>query len=210
MEKRKLIEYRRPRTGELISFRTRPYYVTDTGQVWNEELKRYMAQWENRGYLVLNLRDDNCQQKNLLGVHDLVATCFIRLLDKGESCHHLNHDRHDNRLENLQIIDDKEHVRMHWQDGTMDGVKDKLRQFGLEANPPKQVAQLTIDGRLVRVWPSTHQAGRNGFDHGNVAACANGKQKTHKGYRWQYMSDYLAQHDKPVDTQPVQLEFNFQ
>ena len=54
----------------------------------------------------------------------------------------------------------------------------------------KKVLQLTLNGDLIREWESTHECGRNGFDPGNVSRCCNGKQKTHKGFRFMYADDY--------------------
>jgi len=50
----------------------------------------------------------------------------------------------------------------------------------------KKVYQYTLAGELVKVWHSTMECGRNGFNHGNVAACCNGNLKTHKGFQWSY------------------------
>lgn len=36
-----------------------------------------------------------------------------RRIDNGECVHHLNHDRQDNRLENLQLMTMSEHTRLH-------------------------------------------------------------------------------------------------
>lgn len=50
----------------------------------------------------------------------------------------------------------------------------------------KRVFQYTLDGKLVKIWSSTNEAGRNGFNQGNVVSCCNGKLKTHKGFLWSY------------------------
>lgn len=50
----------------------------------------------------------------------------------------------------------------------------------------KQVYQYTLDGELVKIWPSTNECERNGFDHSSISSCCNGKLKTHKGYKWSY------------------------
>ena len=37
-------------------------------------------------------------------------------------------------------------------------------------------------------FPSVMEAGRQGFNFGNVAACCRGERKTHKGYTWKYLN----------------------
>lgn len=51
----------------------------------------------------------------------------------------------------------------------------------------KQVYQYTLDGKLVGIWPSTRECGRNGFDQGAVSKCCRGELQTYKGYIWSYV-----------------------
>ena len=50
----------------------------------------------------------------------------------------------------------------------------------------KPVLQYTLNGEFVREWESIAECDRNGFNQGNVVACCQGKQKTHKGHIWKY------------------------
>ena len=50
----------------------------------------------------------------------------------------------------------------------------------------KRVLQFTLNGELIREWPSTKECGRNGFNQSAVAACCRGKLKSHKGFKWCY------------------------
>lgn len=50
----------------------------------------------------------------------------------------------------------------------------------------KPVIQYTLSGEFVREWPSTNEAGRNGFDQRTVSACCRGEYKTAYGYVWRY------------------------
>ena len=57
----------------------------------------------------------------------------------------------------------------------------------------KPVAQYTLDGSLIRVWPSAMDAEREGgFAHNSIAKCALGKAKIHKGYTWKYATEEVA------------------
>ena len=64
----------------------------------------------------------------------------------------------------------------------------------------KKVLQLSLSGELIREWPSTKECGRNGFDSSSVTKCCNGKQKTHKGFRFMYADDYKEKQLKEVET----------
>lgn len=50
----------------------------------------------------------------------------------------------------------------------------------------KKVYQFTLDGKLVKVWQSTAECGRNGFNFRDISLCCIGKRKTHKGFKWSY------------------------
>ena len=51
----------------------------------------------------------------------------------------------------------------------------------------KQVAAYQ-NGILIMTFPSTAEAGRNGFSQGVVAACCRGERQSHKGYQWRYLN----------------------
>lgn len=47
-----------------------------------------------------------------------------------------------------------------------------------------KVYQYTFDGKLVKIWNSASECGRNGFMQSHVTECVNGKKKQYKGYLW--------------------------
>ena len=53
----------------------------------------------------------------------------------------------------------------------------------------KIVLQFTLNGELIREWPSTAECGRNGFNQGNVAACCRGEKQQYKGFIWKYKEE---------------------
>lgn len=50
----------------------------------------------------------------------------------------------------------------------------------------KVLLQYTLDGELVREWPSMNEVQRNGFDRGVVRLCCQGKYKQAYGFIWKY------------------------
>lgn len=60
---------------------------------------------------------------------------------------------------------------------------------GLNGIGSKQVYQITTGGKIVNIWPSTMECGRNGFSQSCICGCCNGKLKTYKGYKWSYKDE---------------------
>lgn len=56
----------------------------------------------------------------------------------------------------------------------------------------KPVVQIDpTTNKIVKMWESSTEAGRQGgFTHGSISRCCKGKLKTHKGYKWMFLSDY--------------------
>lgn len=56
----------------------------------------------------------------------------------------------------------------------------------------KTVVQIDpTTNKIVKVWESSIEAERQGgFNHRAISQCCNGKRKTHKGYKWVFLSDY--------------------
>jgi len=50
----------------------------------------------------------------------------------------------------------------------------------------KQVAQYTLDGKLVKVWESMGEAERNGFRQSCISLCCYNSKKKHKGFKWKF------------------------
>lgn len=50
----------------------------------------------------------------------------------------------------------------------------------------KKVYQYSINGELIAIFDSTREAERQGYNHGSISNCINGRTKTYKGCTWKY------------------------
>lgn len=69
----------------------------------------------NRGYIRAYVpKHPHAARDGYVMLHTIIMEQAIgRYLEPNEVVHHINHDRKDNRLENLMLMDKKEHMRMH-------------------------------------------------------------------------------------------------
>lgn len=133
------------------------------------------------GYFQVCLHNDK-QTKHYL-IHRLVAQAFIPNPDKLPQVNHINEDKSDNRVENLEWCDNKYNINY----GTC------IQRMKEKQSIP--IIQLTKNGDIIRFWNSIAIASKTlNISKGNISACLKGRYgfKTTGGYRWQYLDDWLA------------------
>ena len=168
----------------------RLYKVSNLGRIlslnYNGTGKpKLMNPGENtNGYFFVNLWK-NEESKTCL-IHRLVAFAF---LDNPENKPQVNHKDED-KTNNFVFLNedgsvDKEKSNLEWSTP-----KENSNHGTRNERISKRVLQLSLSGELIREWPSTMECGRNGFCQVSVCLCCNGKQKTHKGFRFMYYDDY--------------------
>lgn len=138
------------------------------------------------GYLTIGLTKNG--KKHTQQIHRLVYDAFIGELPKYKrtgkgkdilEINHIDEDKTNNYVCNLELITHTENVNH----GT--GIQRRCESQKNKRNS-KKVYQYTADGKLVKVWPSTMECNRNGFDFRNVAACCAGTRKHCNGFLWSY------------------------
>ena len=107
-----------------------------------------------------------------------------RKLSKNECVHHINGDRHDNRLENLELISRAEHNREH-----------ALKNFSSTKNNlgPARPVICVETGELFRSVSSAARA--YGLWNSLVCNVCKGKLHTCGGYHWRYAEDCELDND---------------
>ena len=124
----------------------------------------------NNGYLSV-LLSKNCVKKMYL-VHRLVAQAFILNPNSLPQVNHINENKTDNRVVNLEWCTASYNINYG----------NRIKKTS------RPVKQLTLDGTLVAIWPSAQEAQRNGFNQSTICKCCIGLINKHKGYKWQYAS----------------------
>lgn len=159
------------------------YYVSNQGRIKNinwhnsgkeKELKLNDVQG---GYLQFYYYENGVKKQQYISV--AVYESFVGETPKGYDVHHINHNRQDNRVENLCLIKSNIHKSIHAKENYCNN-KNNLDQS-------KPILQFTKDGQFVAEYQSAIEAERQtNTDHSNILKCCNGKRKTANGFIWRY------------------------
>ena len=126
------------------------------------------------GYLFVNLCAGG--KKRTFFVHRLVCQAFHENPDNKPQVNHLNEDKTNNRVCNLEWATAKENLNH--------GTHNERMVKTLS----KPICQYTLDEKIVKTWASLTEVQRQtGFSQGNISEVANGNRKTAYGFIWKYV-----------------------
>lgn len=160
------------------------YLVSDAGEVYSERAGKVLKPAISKfGYERVALYKENGEVHTIM-VHRLVASAFLENPDSLPQVNHINEDRLDNRLENLEWCTASYNINYG---GRNEKVSKKLRDFK-EQTVARRIEQVDLKtGAVVKTWTSMREIERElGFAHSNIYACCTGRRNTRGGYLWRY------------------------
>lgn len=139
------------------------------------------------GYLRCNLSMDD--KKFTVLIHRLVYLTFVGAIPKGMDIDHIDGDKQNNHLSNLQCISRKEHIKKTIIQNP-NAIKGLIRHN--QVTKIKAVEQWSIDGKFISEFPSFKIASmETGICERNIAQVANKEEykpgkvrKQAGGYVW--------------------------
>ena len=153
------------------------YQVSDNGRVRSfcrYPNGRFLKPGTNRlGYLyvVLYLYGE----RNYCVIHRLVLETFVGPWPEGMETNHLDGDKRNNRVENLEWVTHSENMIHAYQNG--------LKTPNIE----KKVRQFTKGRHFVDRYKSLSEASRQtGVNLGHLSECCTGKRKSAGGFIWRF------------------------
>ena len=127
------------------------YSITQDGKVWSHYANKYMKIKEDKdGYFALSLKNNN-NGYSKFSIHRLLMITF-RPIDNMEQMqvNHINGNKHDNRLENLEWVTAEENLRHARQTGlnkTFGQIGEKHPNNRISEQNTKKIIQLFKEGK---------------------------------------------------------------
>ena len=157
---------------DIINFEN--YQISDDGRVWSKKSNKWLKPIDVNGYKKASLYKNGKLYQRL--VHRLVAEAFIPNPNNYDEINHINEDKSDNRVENLEWCTPSYNINY----GTR--VERQVNSIS------KKVFQYSIDNVLLNTYKSCTEAERENpsFNHRGISYACIGKLKTYKGFKWSH------------------------
>lgn len=156
-------------------------------QIYKEKIKEPTP--GKNGYLRVNLYAE-CKYKTCL-VHRLVAEAFLPNPENKPQVDHIDGNRNNNALFNLQYVD-KITNQLNPNTRTKMSLSHKGKPSNWHKDEKKKI-QFNTDGKIIKIWDTTNDAkDLIGISRQVINDACSGRCKSAGGYKWQYLDDYLA------------------
>ena len=155
------------------------------------------------GYLQVILSND--KNKKIWLVHRLIALTFIPNLENKEQVNHIDGNKHNNNVENLEWVTCSENMKHafktnlnHSNFKVQSGINHHFygKHHSNEAkeksriNHCKKIIQYDKNYNLIKIWKSIQEVEKNlNINNGNISECCRGKRKSAGGYIWRYANE---------------------
>lgn len=148
------------------------YEVSNMGNVRRKGRKMLKPLFtKNTGYYMVCLYNEFGNKRVL--IHRLVADAFLSNPNNYPVVNHINEDKTDNRVENLEWCTRSYNINY----GTSINKIRKSKQKGC--------LQMDMEGNIIKEWECIRVAQRT-LKINNISKCCMGKMKTTGGYKWKY------------------------
>ena len=163
------------------------YQVSNIGNIRTKKTLKNRRIAYTHGYPSIILRKNN-KYRNLT-IHRLVAQAFIPNPNNYNVVNHINGDKTDNRIENLEWCTHKHNTQEAYRLGLMNISEkhiEQMRNLGIKSG--KKVAQKDLQGNVIQIFRSGNQASiQTNISQGLISQCCNKKIKMAGGYLWEYL-----------------------
>lgn len=178
------------KNNKLYDFSTR-YAISNYGEVKNINTGKILKlKLDKRGYYVVKLRFKGKRKLHNFSVHRLVATAFIPNFDNLPMINHIDGNRTNNCVDNLEWCDAQYNTKYAYDNNPIfRKFVNRLQKDGTD-KVRKMVNQYTLDNKYIKTYKSYIEAGKAvGVSDVAIRKCCKGKTKQSAGFKWKNVKD---------------------
>lgn len=156
------------------------YEISNLGNVRNKKTKRILKPAiSNKGYYLVSLC--NKGKSHTYAIHKLVMEHFNRCAFEYEVVNHIDCNKLNNCIENLEYVTQKENIKKAWENNLCENVR------AVALKKSKKILQFDKNGKFIKEYISAREAEiLSNVSNGSILHCCKGKRKTAGGYIWKY------------------------
>lgn len=160
------------------------YQISNLGRVKSLERMKYTKYYKNglkiKEKILKNRNNGDGYLTVLLNnkkeyVHRLVAKAFIKSESYYKEVNHIDGNKQNNNVENLEWCTRKENM---------------IHSCKVLLNDCKPVIGINISNNAQLKFRSMSDAKNYGFKVSGISACCKRKRKSHHGFKWYYLEDF--------------------
>lgn len=161
------------------------YTISESGDVMNSNRKKPVkAKIDRYGYLRLGIHNGFGKRK-WFTIHRLVALTYIPNPNNLPCVNHIDGNKLNNHVSNLEWISVLENVRHSWRIGK--SKHSSLATQRLLERTQKKVKQFDLNGIFIKEWNGIREAERGTKSNSSrIIKVCKGIFKQHHGFIWKY------------------------
>lgn len=155
------------------------YSVSDLGNVKNDLTGKLLSQRIQQGYKHVTLALANGKNKSCR-VHRLVALAFIKNPNNKPYVNHIDCDRANNKVNNLEWVTPSENSQKTVQEG----------RYFVNNKHLRAVVQYDLGGNKIRTFESASEAARQlNLQQSKITECCRRTRQRTGDYQWRYADE---------------------
>ena len=159
------------------------YAVDKDGNVYSSKADRLLTPHTEQGYKRVSIRSG---KEYKVKVHRIVAETYIPNPNQLPQVNHIDGDKTNNTVANLEWVSAKENMRHAHRTGLV-SVK-KASESSCEVRRRKVMGTCIATGLVIKADSLVELCSKYNLIVSNVSACCLGKRRTHKGYAFQFIT----------------------
>ena len=168
------------------------YEVSENGKIYSlgngnstcpkySEKRELKPRLKNNGYLEIKLFKNGLRK--YYSVHRIVALQFINNHSEKKQVNHIDANKKNNNVLNLEWATAKENIKHSFDLGL------QVNKKGFENKCSKSIIQFDLNNNFIKIWGSINEVKRElGFNSFGIIGCCKlkVKYKTAYGFKWKY------------------------